>query len=414
MERTCRRAKACSTPRLPTCWEASGWERWPATHPDDFAQAQQALFRHWKGDTPYHDLTVRAIHKDGHVVWVQDRGRVVERDAQGRSLMFTGTRMDVTELVRAQAAAAESERILRSAIEALDQGFVLFDPQDRLVMCNEQYRQFRPKTAKHIVEGARFEDIIREGVLNGELPDAIGREEEWVAERMALHGQPTLDILQRVSSGRVLRVLERSTPDGYRVGFRIDVTDIVNAREAAAEKERILRSSIDALGEAFVLYDPDDRLVFCNERYKQLYAVAAPMIEPGNTFEDIIRYGAELGEYPAALGRVEEWVQERLQQHHQPNQDLVQQLSNGTVLQVIIEQQHPTATAGFRIDITELVRSRERLRRLAGKSQIRGYESYEIRTPMNAILGMLHLLQTTDLTFAKITHEERKCGQASS
>jgi PAS domain S-box-containing protein len=396
--------------------DASAWEILArTTHPDDFDQAQQALFRHWRGDTEYHDLTVRALHKDGHVVWVQDRGRVVERDAQGRSIMFTGTRMDVTELVRAQNAAAESERILRSAIEALDQGFVLFDPQDRLVMCNEQYRQFRPKTARHIVKGVKFEDIIRNGAMQGEIPEAVGRVEEWVAERMAQHGQPTLDIVQRVSSGRVLRVLERSTPDGYRVGFRIDVTDIVNAREAAAEKERILRSSIDALGEAFVLYDSEDRLVFCNERYKQVYPAAAALMEPGRTFEEIIRHGAERGEYPAAVGRVDEWVQERLQQHRQPNQDLIQHLANGQVLR-IVEQQTPDGyRVGFRIDITELVRSREEAEAASqAKSQFVANMSHEIRTPMNAILGMLHLLQTTDLTARQKDYAQKSESAAKS
>ncbi|MGB4059578.1 MAG: PAS domain S-box protein [Burkholderiaceae bacterium] len=396
--------------------EPSAWELLArTTHPDDFEAAQQALFRHWRGDTEYHDLTVRALHKDGHVVWVQDRGRVIERDAQGRSVMFTGTRVDVTQLVRAQEAAAESERILRSAIEALDQGFVLFDPQDRLVLCNEQYRQFRPKTAAAIVEGAAFEDIIRSGAETGEIPDAVGREEAWVAERMAQHRQPMLDFVQKVSSGRVLRVLERSTPDGYRVGFRIDVTDIVNAREAAAEKERLLRSAIDALDSGFVLFDRNDEMVLVNERFRQMHVHAADIMAHGTTFETFIRTQASRGGVGVPADELEAWIQTRLAHHRQERFDGQTLLADGTLLQVTERKTPDGYSVGIRTDITELVHAREEAEAASqAKSQFVANMSHEIRTPMNAILGMLHLLQTTDLTARQKDYAQKSESAAKS
>ena len=385
------------------------------THPEDYPNVEAALRAHFARKTNYYESVMRCRHKDGHWVWVQDRGRITSYTPEGRVFMMSGTRTDISALKHAENSAADSERILRSAIDSVDQGFVLFDPNDKLVLCNERYRQFRPKTAHVIEPGVTFEQIIRTGAAEGEIVDAIGREEAWVQERLAQHAQPELDMLQRTSSGRILRILERTTPDGYRVGFRIDVTDVERAREAAAESERLMRSAIDTLGEAFVLYDPDDRLVFCNERYRETYPISSPVIKPGVKFRTIIQYGAERGEFAEAEGRIDDWVAERMAMHIQPEMDVIQRLSSGKVIRVIERTTADGYRVGFRVDVTELVRSREEAEAASNaKSQFVANMSHEIRTPMNAILGMLHLLQTTELTTRQKDYAEKSESAAKS
>jgi len=88
------------------------------------------------------------------------------------------------------------------------------------------------------VPGALFEDIARIGVRRGQYKDAIGREEAWVAERMATHRAANAIVIQRMDDGRVMRVVERRLPDGHTVGFRVDVTEIVRATEAAEDASR--------------------------------------------------------------------------------------------------------------------------------------------------------------------------------
>lgn len=90
---------------------------------------------------------------------------------------------------------------------------------------------------------------------------------------------------------------------------------VKQAEEALAQKEALLRGAIGTVNEAFVLFDPDDRLVFYNQKYRQLYAESAEAFVLGTTFEAMIRYGAERGQFAGAIGQVDEWVAQRMALH---------------------------------------------------------------------------------------------------
>ena len=127
---------------------------------------------------------------------------------------------------------------LLSAIGVIDDGFALFGPDDRLLMCNEKYRALYTVSADLIRPGNSFEYIIREGVRLGQYPEAEGREEAWVAERLAAHRQADSEVEQQIEDGRWLRISERRMSDGSTVGFRVDVTELKRAKDAAEEANR--------------------------------------------------------------------------------------------------------------------------------------------------------------------------------
>lgn len=124
--------------------------------------------------------------------------------------------------VRHQAAEAE----LKDAMEALPDGFVLFDKNDRLVHCNRRYREIYEESGDLRVPGVKFSDLIRQGVYAGQYSDAIGNEEEWIAQRIHEHQNPGKPIEQQLPGDRWLRIQERRTTTGGLVGFRIDVTEL--------------------------------------------------------------------------------------------------------------------------------------------------------------------------------------------
>jgi two-component system, cell cycle sensor histidine kinase and response regulator CckA len=149
------------------------------------------------------------------------------------------THEDITARRQAERAAAAAEeqaraahRRLLDAVEVIPEGIALFDAEDRYVLWNRRYLELYPETAPQIQVGRRFEDVLRAGIALGQYPDAKGREEEWISGRLALHNDLQSCHEQHLPSDRWLRVEERRTSEGGRIGVRIDITEL-KQREAS-------------------------------------------------------------------------------------------------------------------------------------------------------------------------------------
>ncbi|MBR0962068.1 putative bifunctional diguanylate cyclase/phosphodiesterase [Bradyrhizobium japonicum] len=136
------------------------------------------------------------------------------------------------EAEAAIADARKSHERLRQAIDILPQGIVFLDAEGRYVLWNKKYAEIYSKTADLFEEGARLEDTLRIGVARGDYPEAIGNEDEWIAERLQKLYQPGARHEQKLSDGRVILIDERLTDDGGVVGLRVDITEL-KQREAS-------------------------------------------------------------------------------------------------------------------------------------------------------------------------------------
>jgi len=194
-------------------------------------------------------LQTRSIRSDGIEFPVN---LVIVKIDEDNAVRFTAFIHDISEqqqfqreLEKAKADAERAERQLRTAIEALDDGFVLYDNDDRLVICNERYREIYGTSADLLNPGVQFESVIREGVKRGQYPDAEGLEDEWIAERLRAHRSANSIIEQQIDDGRWLRISERRTVDGGTVGFRVDISKLkeiqMRLEDANAELARASR-----------------------------------------------------------------------------------------------------------------------------------------------------------------------------
>jgi signal transduction histidine kinase len=125
-----------------------------------------------------------------------------------------------------------AESVLSTGIEALDHGFVMFDADRRLVAFNQKYKELAGASGMVRV-GVRYEDIVKANLEKGLIPDAVGREKEWLEKWSKRLVTKASDNEQILADGRLIRATDRPMEDGSTVGLRIDITDLKKAQIAA-------------------------------------------------------------------------------------------------------------------------------------------------------------------------------------
>jgi diguanylate cyclase (GGDEF)-like protein len=132
---------------------------------------------------------------------------------------------------------------LLDAFKVVPEGLVLLDAEGRYVLFNKKILELYDTEADRIVVGASFADSVRAGVERGHYLDAIGREEQWLAERLDRNKQDRCSTEQHLKGDRWVRVDERRTADGGSIGVRVDITE-------ARRREEILKKRSEQLVEA--------------------------------------------------------------------------------------------------------------------------------------------------------------------
>src|SRR5262249_53351302 len=169
-----------------------------------------------------------------------------------------------------------------------------------------------------------------------------------------------------------------------------------------------LTDAIESLAEGFSLCGADDKLIVCNSRYRDLFASHADVMQPGTSFETIVRAAIDRGSIEDAAGRSDAWLQERLERHRNPDEPHVQHRSDGRWVRGGERKAARGGVVATDTDITELKQHEAELADLVEKLQVArdaadqanrtksnflANMSHELRTPLNAIIGYSEILQ---------------------
>ncbi len=389
-------------------------------HPDDHAHMTAVFDRILAAEADQLEETTRLRHADGRWLWVMLRGNTVRRDGAGRPLLMSGIALDVTEQVEREAAIAAARDALESALAARDAAqkrfsdiaestpdwFWELDANNIFTFISSGYERTMGESPS--VVGLSLEQLSRA------VQETLGTSDWQDLRDRVERRESTGDFIYRIrrKDGTAAWLRATGVPyfdaEGQFLGYRgvgSDITPLIEAQEKALAAERAaeaaraqLRAAVEALQDGFVLFDSDDRLVLANARYRQLYPKTAPAMHEGASFESILRKSFEVSEVADAIGREEEWLSQRLEEHRRADSITEQRLNDGRVLRIYEVPTSDGGRVGLRTDVTELYQARERAEAAnRAKSAFLANMSHEIRTPMNGILGMAELLSNTTL-----------------
>ncbi len=227
-------------------------------HPDDadlyeFANAV-AEGKHQMIDTEF-----RLRHADGHWVWLRARAEVTRtKDEAGPHLV--GISVDITDQKLMAAQNHEKDLRLLDAIENISEAFVLWDCDNRLVMCNSKYRQFYRLPGSFTQPGAHYEDVVAAATE----PVVTTRQDVKDSDE---EGSNTYEA--QLEDGSWLNISERRTKDGGFVSVGTDITALKAHESRLMDSERELMNTIsDVDASRRTLEHQTQQLVEMAEKYQ--------------------------------------------------------------------------------------------------------------------------------------------------
>jgi two-component system, cell cycle sensor histidine kinase PleC len=205
------------------------------------------------------DHAFRMRHAGGHWVWLRARCELVQQPGETGPHLI-GIAVDVTEQKTLAQKTVEADSRLRDAIETIPEAFVLWDAQNRLVLCNSNFQQLHNLPDEVIAPGTSYELVVEAGrkpIVSSQL-----------TEDNELPGARTFEA--RLDDDRWLHISERRTKDGGYVSVGTDITTIkAHEEKLMASEQRLMRTIADLRASQQTLERQADELADLADKYAE-------------------------------------------------------------------------------------------------------------------------------------------------
>ena len=263
---------------------------------------------------------VEQVVNDGGAAYKQfERAVMLEDEVRARTRELERA-LDLLNASNAQLAMATREAetaraTLAGAIETVDEGFGLFDADDRLVLSNSRFGLFMPDIRDRLVPGLSFDgyvDLISRSdhILYGEGET----QEDWTRRRKGRHGDEHVVFNQAVAGDRWIQVSEHRTAAGETVVLQTDVTRLVLAerRERARIVEgqsQLMAATLEHLDQGVAVFDAKGTLVAWNGKLGELLALPVRILSAGTGLIDLLDATRHLTAERLTGRRVRDWIE---------------------------------------------------------------------------------------------------------
>jgi len=287
---------------------------------------------------------------------------------------------------------------VRAVLEALDDGFALFDREGRLAAWNRHYEAQLPVGRELLAPGIPRVDLLRRFAERGMFPEAEGRIDAWLAERLAPR-RAGERFQERLCDGTIAEAREHTLPDGAVMVEVRDVTALERAEQARRDSEARFRDFAETASDWYWETGPDLRFTYVSERIRAFGLDPTRWI--GRSRIDLAADAVEEPEkwraHVATMRRREPF---RDFQYKVRRADAALHHMSVSGKPVFDEHGGFLGYRGCAVEITERVLAAERLREAKdaaeaasqAKSNFLAHMSHELRTPLNAIIGFASIL----------------------
>ncbi|MBI3454063.1 MAG: PAS-domain containing protein [Rhodospirillales bacterium] len=319
-------------------------------------------------DEQVRDRLALAAHPKPHrFERIRPDGRII--DIRGNPLPdggFVTTYTDMTEQRAAEIKLKASEAQLRDFAESTADWFWERDVDLRFTYISPAIERFSGLPQESYIGRTRL-DIPSDAMDSGDWARHI----EHLKAR-----KPFRDfrITRQGPDGRMLHFSISGRPafdeNGTFKGFRgsgQDITSRIEAEARAALAQSRLVSAIEGFSDGLALFDKDDRLIICNRAYRQITNTATHILQPGVTFEALLRTNTEGGLFGIPPEEREKWIVMRLESHRNPGEPIELEYRNNRWLLIRDERLSDGGTIVVATDITE---ARRREADLADKTAL--------------------------------------------
>ena len=196
------------------------------------------------------------------------------------------THEDITERRNAEHEVREQKLKLDAALNNMSQGLCMYDATGRLILCNERYRQLYNLTPQDVMPGRTLWELFLLRKQRGLLKDDPNKYIDSL--KRALSQGKGVDFVIELNDDRVIAIANRPLADGRWVSTHEDITAHRRAQERLNKHKLQLDTALNNMSQGLCMFDDDAHLMLCNQRYLQMYGMAASDVYPGMTLLELL------------------------------------------------------------------------------------------------------------------------------
>jgi diguanylate cyclase (GGDEF)-like protein len=268
---------------------------------------------------------------------------------------LVSTTEDVTERQKLNALLEQQNLRFDVALKNMSHGLCMVDAEHRVLIANDRYAEMYGLTPEQVKPGTTLRQIIEHRIAKGLYAGA--NPEEYLNERLAVSEGPCQKIL-KLSDGRTIANARQPMPGGGWVFTHDDITE----REKLHER---LDAALNNMVQGLAMFDAEQRLVVCNNRYAEIYGLTPEQVKPGTTLRQILEHRIANGH---VIGKTADemlnWMLSRVP-HGKEAGHYTSQLRDGRYIAVAVQPMADGGTVTTHQDMTEQRRSEAKIAHMA-------------------------------------------------